>query len=1068
VSLQYVTLVPGYVDGAGEPVRQGKVIFTPVSVLLAAPENLVVTQSPVVLDLSTAVTYVTLLATDNADLNPGTWAWEVQPLFPGAPPGQQVFLNYADGATQYLADLQPAVGAGSLGEGATIAGTVILNGTPPLQIQAGAAAGDVLASDASGSASWASLGAVGAATAAALSAETTRAEAAESAETSRAQAAETLAAQKAANLGDLANAATARTNLGLTGAATASLPLSILNGGTGSGTQPFVDLTTGQSIAGVKTFTGEVVVPAPVNPNDAATKSYADAIAQGLQVKGTVREATAGALPSYTATSSTLTASANGALTVDGASVSNGDRILVKDETSGNAPNNGIFTVTAAGSGGAPWILDRAADMDSGTEVPSAFTFVQAGSTNDLTGWVCTITGAVTLGTTAITWAQFSAAGSVTAGAGLAQSGSTISVENSGVLTVPHGGTGAGTQQAAIDALTGTQSAGTVLRSDGTHATLAAIQAGDLPTLAYVPGLAVTAFGAKGDGIAMHGAGAAAITTSSAVLTLPGLSAPATPSPANSGSGGTVTAGTYQVKITYTSAYGETLPSSAGSTTTSGSTSTITIPSPAATDGASGWYAYVTQAGGSTYTRQQPSGGPSFTGTSLVLTAPPTNTGANPPGSNTSMPSLFASTDVGKNIVVSGAGAAGANLVTTIATFTSATQVSLAANAATTVTASAFTYYTQVDSSSVQNAVTAALAVAGKSGGATLYFPPGGYVMSGVTFGSRITVQGAGKDATFFIMDPAATTGSVVCRVGPAGTAVTTMTLRDLTIDGNKQMWDPAGSQKGYGYYLGSAVTNQISQCQVINVKVRNCLTYGIDVERAQYTSLLRCDVHDCGFVSGGVVQGTNHNADGFTLIGDDITATDCRAWNNAVQGFRCGQSAAVWHRVQVVGCQAWANASKGISLGSDTTPGDALYGSSVTGGTYFSNGDAGIYLTSNAISCTVSGATAYNNATNGILLNGALYCTVTGNTLRDNATAGSSNPEIYLSSSSAHNAVTGNTISSANAANAVKEQNSSSDFNTVTGNNVTSTSATIVLAGTHSLTAANAGFDPPYAPLQV
>ena len=102
----------------------------------------------------------------------------------------------------------------------------------------------------------------------------------------------------------------------------------------------------------------------------------------------------------------------------------------------------------------------------------------------------------------------------------------------------------------------------------------------------------------------------------------------------NSGSGGTILAGTYKVQISYVNASGESVASGQYSTTTSGSTSTITIGSPAATGGglgaATGWYAYVSQAGGSTCTRQQAPGSPTAIGTSLVLTAPPTNTGATP------------------------------------------------------------------------------------------------------------------------------------------------------------------------------------------------------------------------------------------------------------------------------------------------------------------------------------------------------------------------------------------------------------------------------------------------------
>jgi hypothetical protein len=53
----------------------------------------------------------------------------------------------------------------------------------------------------------------------------------------------------------------------------------------------------------------------------------------------------------------------------------------------------------------------------------------------------------------------------------------------SGTIAVANGGTGASTQQASINALTGTQSSGKYLRSDGTNATLTSIQAADIPTL---------------------------------------------------------------------------------------------------------------------------------------------------------------------------------------------------------------------------------------------------------------------------------------------------------------------------------------------------------------------------------------------------------------------------------------------------------------------------------------------------------------------------------------------------------------------------------------------------------
>lgn len=92
--------------------------------------------------------------------------------------------------------------------------------------------------------------------------------------------------------------------------------------------------------------------------------------------------------------------------------------------------------------------------------------------------------------------------------------------------------------------------------------------------------------------------------------------------------GGTVTAGTYQVVISYVTSTGEQAPSASASVTTSGGTSTMTIASPPPEAGVTGWYAYVTQSGGSVYSRQ---GGVNTIGQSLTLTTQPVGGGATPP-----------------------------------------------------------------------------------------------------------------------------------------------------------------------------------------------------------------------------------------------------------------------------------------------------------------------------------------------------------------------------------------------------------------------------------------------------
>lgn len=125
-------------------------------------------------------------------------------------------------------------------------------------------------------------------------------------------------------------------------------------------------------------------------------------------------------------------------------------------------------------------------------------------------------------------------------------------------------------------------------------------------------------------------------TTAGTVSGSVSLAAPAAPVPTNIGTTGTVLAGTYQVQVTYVTSTGESLPSASGSTTTSGTTSVITVPSPTTVAGAIGWYAYVTQAGGSTFTRQQTAGSPTALGSNLTISNPPTSSGLNPPVANTS------------------------------------------------------------------------------------------------------------------------------------------------------------------------------------------------------------------------------------------------------------------------------------------------------------------------------------------------------------------------------------------------------------------------------------------------
>ena len=191
--------------------------------------------------------------------------------------------------------------------------------------------------------------------------------------------------------------------------------------------------TSGVSTLVMRDSNGRYQAAAPSADLDVANKAYVDGARSGLDVKASVKLATNAALPTYTHLSGVLTASANAALALDGTTLSRGTdegiRVLVKNETSGNAPYNGIYTVTDAGNGSNPWVLTRATDADSNTEVtPGIFTFVEQGTNWADTGWVLSTDGSITLGSTSLTWVQFSAAGQITAGDGLTKTGNTLNV----------------------------------------------------------------------------------------------------------------------------------------------------------------------------------------------------------------------------------------------------------------------------------------------------------------------------------------------------------------------------------------------------------------------------------------------------------------------------------------------------------------------------------------------------------------------------------------------------------------------------------------------------------------
>jgi hypothetical protein len=180
-------------------------------------------------------------------------------------------------------------------------------------------------------------------------------------------------------------------------------------------------VTAGKAdLTGTWSFTsGTLRAAAPSASDDVATKSYVDGVAQGIKWKQPARVVAIANVDISTALAA--------GQTVDGVTLVAGDRILLIGQSTGS--QNGVYVAPASGA------ASRAADLDAGSEFPSAAIFVSEGTGNADTGWVCT-NDAVTLGSTAITFVQFTGAASIVAGDGLAKTGNTLSVNTSNGVQV--------------------------------------------------------------------------------------------------------------------------------------------------------------------------------------------------------------------------------------------------------------------------------------------------------------------------------------------------------------------------------------------------------------------------------------------------------------------------------------------------------------------------------------------------------------------------------------------------------------------------------------------------------
>jgi hypothetical protein len=216
----------------------------------------------------------------------------------------------------------------------------------------------------------------------------------------------------------------------------------------------------------------------PNADSDAATKSYVDNMTTAaLHIHTPVVLATPGSTgrtDTYNngtaGVSATLTATANGTLTIDSTVAQATQRVLIKDCT--NQVGNGVYVVTTVGDGSTAYVMTRAADADTYGEQGAdsldegSYFFVTGGTSQEGAAFVCNTPGVIVFGSTNITFAQFSQAQVYDAGVGISLTGTTISLVSP--VVVSNGGTG----------LTSTPTNGQLLIGNGTNYTLSTLTAG--------------------------------------------------------------------------------------------------------------------------------------------------------------------------------------------------------------------------------------------------------------------------------------------------------------------------------------------------------------------------------------------------------------------------------------------------------------------------------------------------------------------------------------------------------------------------------------------------------------
>jgi len=258
--------------------------------------------------------------------------------------------------------------------------------------------------------------------------------------------------------------------------------------------------TIGATTPSSAAFTTATVSTAPVSGNDVVNKTYLDFYAAGISWKQPVRCGT------------TANITLSGLQTIDGVTVVAGDRVLVKNQTT--TSQNGIYLASATA-----W--SRAPDADTWNELISALVFVESGSTLAGSAWYCTIQPGGTIGTTAITWSNFSVAATYTAGTGLTLTDYVFSITNTGVAAAAYG-----SASKTLTATVNAQGQLTVLAA--TDIAIANTQVSGLGTMSTQSASSVAITGGSINGTTIGGTTAAAVNATTFTGAGTGLTGTAT------------------------------------------------------------------------------------------------------------------------------------------------------------------------------------------------------------------------------------------------------------------------------------------------------------------------------------------------------------------------------------------------------------------------------------------------------------------------------------------------------------------------------------------------------------